>query len=189
MAGALISGKLADKFGRKKIIIVTSIIFILGSAISGLAPDIILIIIGRVIIGLAIGVASFTVPLYISEISPKKIRGALVSLNQLAITIGIFVSYLVDLGFAETHEGWRWMFLVGVLPAIILGIGMFFLPDSPRWLLSKGKEDAARLALEKTAKHDEVQGEMSSIQKVLLSESKISHLFQNYYNHGFVLPS
>jgi sugar porter (SP) family MFS transporter len=191
MAGALISGKLADKFGRKKIIIVTSIIFILGSAISGLAPDIILIIIGRVIIGLAIGVASFTVPLYISEISPKKIRGALVSLNQLAITIGIFVSYLVDLGFAETHEGWRWMFLVGVLPAIILGIGMFFLPDSPRWLLSKGKEDAARLALEKTAKHDEVQGEMSSIQKVLLSESKnkssISELLQPWLRPALII--
>ena len=191
MAGALISGKLADKFGRKKIIIVTAIIFIFGSAISGLAPDIILIIIGRIIIGLAIGVASFTVPLYISEISPKKIRGALVSLNQLAITIGIFVSYLVDLGFAETHEGWRWMFLVGVIPAIVLGIGMFFLPDSPRWLLSKGKDDAARLALEKTSEPDEVQNEMSSIQNVLLNESKnkssIKELLQPWLRPALII--
>jgi len=191
MAGALISGKLADKFGRKKIIIVTAIIFILGSAISGLAPNVILIIVGRIIIGLAIGVASFTVPLYISEISPKKIRGALVSLNQLAITIGIFVSYLVDLGFAETHEGWRWMFIVGIIPAIILGIGMFFLPDSPRWLLSKGKDEAARLALEKTTEPNEVRSEMTSIKNVLLSESKnkssIKELLQPWLRPALII--
>jgi len=172
MVGALVSGKLADRFGRKLIIIATSIIFIFGSAISGLAPDVTVIIIGRIIIGLAIGIASFTVPLYIAEISPKKIRGALVSLNQLAITIGIFVSYLIDLGFAETHEGWRWMFVIGIVPALILGIGMFFLPDTPRWLFSKGKDDQAILALEKTTPPDEIQHEMASIKQVLLSESK-----------------
>ncbi|MBC8321407.1 MAG: sugar porter family MFS transporter [Bacteroidetes bacterium] len=172
MAGALISGRLADRFGRKKIIIATAIIFLLGSSISGFAPDVTWIITGRVIIGLAIGVASFTVPLYISEISPKKIRGALVSLNQLAITIGIFVSYLVDLGFAETPEGWRWMFIVGVLPALVLGIGMFFLPDTPRWLLSKGKDDAARLALEKTLEPDNIQNEIDSIKQIITSEAK-----------------
>jgi len=191
MVGALVSGKLADIFGRKKIIIVTSVIFIIGSLISGLAPVVSMIIVGRIVIGLAIGVASFTVPLYISEISPKKIRGALVSLNQLAITIGIFVSYLVDLGFAETHEGWRWMFIVGVLPAIILGIGMFFLPDTPRWLLSKGKEKEAILALEKTVEPNDVKNELNSIQQVLRTESKskssLKELFQPWLRYALII--
>ena len=173
MAGALMSGILADKFGRKRLIIATSVIFIVGSVFSGFAINVSLLITGRVIIGLAIGVASFTVPLYIAEISPKKIRGALVSLNQLAITIGIFVSYLVDLGFAETHEGWRWMFLMGVIPAMILGIGMLFLPDTPRWLLSRGKDRAARLALEKTTDPNDIQNEISTIQRVIKEETKI----------------
>ncbi|HJN05117.1 MAG TPA: sugar porter family MFS transporter [Bacteroidales bacterium] len=191
MIGAIISGKLADKFGRKIIIIVTSIIFIIGSTISGLAPDVTFIIIGRIIIGLAIGVASFTVPLYISEISPKKIRGALVSLNQLAITIGIFASYLVDLGFAETHEGWRWMFIMGVLPAIVLGLGMLFLPDTPRWLMSHKKDEAARLALEKTTDPDDIQNEIDSIKQILLTESKnkssISELLQPWLRPALII--
>ena len=191
MVGAIVSGKLADHFGRKKIIIVASVIFVLGSVVSGLAPTVDFIIVGRIIIGLAIGVASFTVPLYISEISPKKVRGALVSLNQLAITIGIFASYLVDLGFAETNEGWRWMFIVGVLPAIVLGIGMFFLPDTPRWLLSKGKDEEARLALEKTTEPDDVQFEFNSIQKVLISETKnkssLKELFQPWLRYALII--
>jgi len=171
MAGAILSGKLADRFGRKKIIIWTSIVFILGSVLSGLAPNVHFIIVGRVIIGLAIGVASFTVPLYISEISPKKIRGALVSLNQLAITIGIFVSYLVDLGFAETHEGWRWMFIVGVIPAFVLGIGMLYLSDTPRWLLSKGKEKEAEEAIKSTISDpEEAKKEIADIKRVLLQD-------------------
>jgi sugar porter (SP) family MFS transporter len=191
MAGALISGKLADIYGRKRIIITTAIVFIFGSAISGLAPDVTYIITGRVIIGLAIGVASFTVPLYISEVSPRKIRGALVSLNQLAITIGIFVSYLIDLGFANTHQGWRWMFIIGVVPAIVLGVGMFFLPDTPRWLMSKGKDKEAELALLKTAAPEDIEDELSSIKQVLLSEknskTSLSELFKPWLRPALII--
>jgi sugar porter (SP) family MFS transporter len=108
-----------------------------------------LLIIWRLIIGIAIGVASYTVPLYISELSPTHARGALVSINQLAITVGIFASYLVDLGFATFDEGWRWMFLVGLVPSLILFVGMFFLPDSPRWLMTYKGEEKARKVLDK----------------------------------------
>ena len=147
--GALGSGRITDILGRKKVLIITAFIFAVGSVGLGLASSVAALIIWRLIIGIAIGVASYTVPLYISELSPSHVRGALVSINQLAITIGIFASYLVDLGFATTHEGWRWMFVVGVVPSMILFIGMFFLPDSPRWLMANKGEEKAKEVLDK----------------------------------------
>src|SRR6056297_1787267 len=147
--GALGSGRITDILGRKKVLIITAFIFALGSIGLAIAGSVAELIIWRLIIGLAIGVASYTVPLYISELSPTHVRGALVSINQLAITVGIFVSYLVDLGFATHDEGWRWMFLVGLVPSLILGIGMFFLPDSPRWLMTHKGEAPARKVLDK----------------------------------------
>src|SRR6056297_765001 len=147
--GALGSGRITDKLGRKKVLIIIAFVFAGGSIGLAAANSVAALIIWRLIIGLAIGVASYTVPLYISEISPTHVRGALVSINQLAITVGIFTSYLVDLGFANFPEGWRWMFLVGLVPSLILGIGMFFLPDTPRWLMSYKGEDKARKVLDK----------------------------------------
>ncbi|MCF8303394.1 MAG: sugar porter family MFS transporter [Bacteroidales bacterium] len=147
--GAMSSGRISDKLGRKKIIIITAFIFAAGSIGLALANSVALLIIWRFIVGIAIGVASYTVPLYISEVSPSHARGALVSINQLAITVGIFASYLVDLGFAEVAEGWRWMFIVGLVPSLILGIGMFFLPETPRWLLTNNEEDNARKVVNK----------------------------------------
>ncbi|MCD4783870.1 MAG: sugar porter family MFS transporter [Candidatus Eremiobacteraeota bacterium] len=172
--GAAFSGKLADKLGRKNLIIYTAIIFAAGSFATSLAHSVDWLIAGRVIIGLAIGVASFTVPLYISEISPPKIRGALVSLNQLAITIGIVLSYLVDRGFASFPHGWRYMFLVGVIPSAILGFGMLFLPRSPRWLLGKKREDEARLVLEKVVPAEQVEGDIEEIKKSFAKEKGAS---------------
>lgn len=141
--GAATSGRLADALGRKKVIIITACVFAAGSLWASLAQSVPVLLLGRATIGLAIGVASFTVPLYISEISPPSYRGALVSLNQLLITIGIVVSYLVDDLFAGTANTWRNMFMVGVVPAVVLGVGMLFLPETPRWLMSKGRRDAA----------------------------------------------
>jgi len=101
---------------------------------------------GRITVGVAIGAASFTTPLYISEISPAHARGRLVSLNQLAITVGILVSYLVDYALADV-EAWRWMLGLAALPGFILALGMVFLPESPRWLLAQGQGDAARAVM------------------------------------------
>lgn len=140
--GAMFTGRLSDIFGRKKTILAAAIIFIIGAAWSGWAPNPVLLIIARLFIGLAIGISSFSVPLYIAEISPSHIRGRLVSLFQLLITIGILVSYLSDLAFANNNnvESWRPMFYIGIIPGVILFVGMFFLPETPRWLMSKGRE-------------------------------------------------
>ena len=149
--GAMFTGRLSDIIGRKKVILIAAIIFIIGAAWSGWAPNDRVLIAARLFIGLAIGISSFSVPLYIAEISPTKIRGRLVSLFQLLITIGILVSYLSDLLFANNSNpsSWRPMFYVGVIPGLILFIGMLFLPETPRWLMSKGREDESRRILKR----------------------------------------
>ncbi|MGC9341518.1 MAG: sugar porter family MFS transporter [Bacteroidales bacterium] len=149
--GALSSGRLTDIFGRKKVIMVTSVIFALGAILTGAAPTPGFLAGSRIVLGIAIGISSFTVPLYISEISPTKIRGALVSSFQLMITIGILVSYFSDLAIADESNpfSWRWMFYVGVFPAIILFVGMLFLPETPRFLIGKGKDEKGRKILSK----------------------------------------
>lgn len=146
--GSVFSGRLADRFGRKRLLILDAIIFIIGTALTSVASSIVTIIVGRIIVGIAIGVSSYVAPLYISEIAPPKYRGALVSLNQLAITIGILASYIVNYYFA-THAAWRPMFAVGIIPAALLLLGMFTLPDSPRWILSIGQEERALAILHK----------------------------------------
>lgn len=147
--GAASSGRITDVFGRKKVILVTSVIFAAGSILTGASSNPAFLAISRIILGVAIGISSFAVPLYISEISPTKIRGALVSSFQLMITIGIVVSYFSDLAFADEANpySWRWMFYVGLFPALILFIGMIFLPETPRFLLGTGKEELGRKVL------------------------------------------
>jgi sugar porter (SP) family MFS transporter len=149
--GALSSGRITDIVGRKKVILVTSLIFAVGSILTGAAPSMMVLTASRVLLGIAIGISSFAVPLYISEISPTKFRGALVSSFQLMITIGIVASYFSDLYFADEANpfSWRWMFYVGVFPALILFVGMLFVPETPRFLISKGKEKEGRKVLEK----------------------------------------
>ena len=132
-AGALLGGRLADLFGRRRLLIATAIIFGLGGLGCAAATSPAMLIIGRIIVGLGIGLASGTVPVYISEVSPADARGWQVSLFQLAITVGILLAYVVDYAFASI-QGWRWMFGLAVLPAAIFGLGMVFLPESPRWL-------------------------------------------------------
>jgi MFS family permease len=117
LLGAMFSGRLADQLGRRKLLIADAIIFIIGTLITAVGTTIEAIAIGRVVVGVAIGVASYVAPLYISEIAPAKYRGALVSLNQLAITLGILLSYIVDYQFAQ-YGAWRWMFAAGIITAI-----------------------------------------------------------------------
>ncbi|NMC38093.1 MAG: sugar porter family MFS transporter [Bacteroidales bacterium] len=153
--GAMFSGRIADIIGRKKVILAAAIIFIIGAIWSGASSGPLMLVFARLFLGIAIGVSSFAVPLYIAEISPTKSRGTLVSMFQLLITIGIMVSYLSDSAFAvpDGHPGynscWRPMFYVGVIPALIMFIGMIFLPETPRWLISKGHEEKCRQVLQK----------------------------------------
>lgn len=162
--GAMAGGPLADRFGRRKMIIAAAIVFAAAAISTALAPTLGLLVAGRIGVGLAIGVASFTAPLYISEIAPSKIRGALVSLNQLALTSGIVLSYLTDYLFAKNGD-WRGMFGVAAIPATILLVGMVLLPESPRWLLEHGREKQAEKVLVRL--HDDVRKEIAEIDRSL----------------------
>lgn len=131
--GAAAAGRLADRFGRRPTLLATAVIFVSGAVISALAGDLGVLLAGRLIIGIGIGGASMLTPLYLAEIAPAKIRGALVSFNQLAVTLGILGAYLV--GYALAADGaWRWMLGLGGVPGAVLAAGMFFLPETPRWL-------------------------------------------------------
>ncbi|MBS0350374.1 MAG: sugar porter family MFS transporter [Proteobacteria bacterium] len=171
LLGAMISGRITDRFGRKRLLIADAIIFIFGTLGSCLAPSISSIVVSRIFVGIAIGIASYIAPLYISEIAPAKYRGALVSLNQLAITIGILISYIVDAFFAEAHA-WRWMLGMGIVPAMGLLIGMLFLPYSPRWLMSQGRELEALATLEKISGKGTASREQFASIKASLQQQK-----------------
>ena len=164
--GAGIGGILADKLGRRRSIIYTALIFSLAAIGTALVPNVRLLILGRLIVGFAIGAASFNAPLYISEVSPVRVRGQLVSFNQLAVTVGIVVSYLV--GYALSGmAGWRWMFALAVVPSAILGIGMYYMPPSPRWLMSHGNSQKTRRVLQEIRGKDNVDDEVEEIRKSL----------------------
>ncbi|XP_057512871.1 inositol transporter 4-like [Actinidia eriantha] len=132
--GAAFGGWMNDKFGRRKSIIAADCLFLIGAIIMALAPAPWVIIIGRIFVGLGVGMASMTSPLYISEASPARIRGALVSTNGLLITRGQFLSYLINLAFTNAPGSWRWMLGVAGVPALDQLALMVFLPESPRWL-------------------------------------------------------
>ncbi len=171
LLGAIASGRLTDMFGRKRVLVVVACIFIFGSIVTAIAPSIAYLIVGRIVVGLAIGIASYTAPLYISEISPHKQRGALVALNQLAISIGVLLSYIVDYGFAY-YEAWRWMLGLGAVPGFFLLLGMIYLPDSPRWLLSKGHEKLAHAVLKKIrGPKERIDKEFDAIKKTIQTGS------------------
>ncbi len=165
--GAAIGGDLADHVGRRKMIFVAALIFALGAIGTSVTPNIVLLILGRIVVGVAIGIASEVTPLYISEIAPAKMRGSLVSLNQLAITIGIVVSYLVDYALAPS-SGWRYMLGFAAVPAVILGLGMLPLPDTPRWLMNHNEPDKALKVLKRIRGNNvDVEKEMDEIQQGL----------------------
>lgn len=163
---ALGGGRLADRFGRRATLLVTAAIFIAGALVCALAPSAAVLIIGRLIVGVGIGLASTTVPVYISEISPAHARGWQVSLFQLAITIGILGAYLVDYALAASGS-WRWMLGLAVVPGLLLGIGMLTMPETPRWLARRGRRDEARTVLERIRGGGEVDRELREIQATL----------------------
>jgi sugar porter (SP) family MFS transporter len=149
MLGAMVAGDLSDRFGRRAVIFGAALLFVAGALVSAFAPGEGVLMVGRFIVGVAIGVASMLTPLYLAEISPTASRGAATSVNQLCITGGILISYLVGYAFAGVGDGWRWMLGLGAVPGAILGLGMLALPESPRWLAGHGSRETARDALER----------------------------------------
>ena len=170
--GAAAAGTLSDRSGRRRVILYAALLFIAGACLSAVASELTLLIIGRLLVGLAIGVASMLTPLYLAEIAPAPARGAIVSLNQLCITLGILLSYLVGFGLADVTEGWRWMLGLGAVPGIILGTGMLILPESPRWLAGHGRAEDARSVLQKLRAGDDVTNEFNALRKDIAREDR-----------------
>lgn len=146
IVGALSSGVLSEKFGRKRVLITAAILFIIGSVFSAVPNTFNEFIIARMIGGIGIGITSTLCPLYNAEIAPAKYRGRLVALNQLATVTGISLVYFVNLwiaGFGNEAWGistaWRWMFAFGIIPGLLFLVLLFFVPESPRWLIKQGR--------------------------------------------------
>ena len=185
--GALINGLIVDKFGRKKVMILTAFIFILGSIFCYYSKDITQLILSRFFTGFAVGVVSFVGPLYLSEISPKNIRGQIVSFHQLAITLGILFSYSTNYLCASLENNWRIMLLLGGIPGIILLIGMIVLSDTPRWLILKGKIEKARKILTKIDKENDIELEIKEIQESFSKDGEKKKYKKRKYIKSFVI--
>lgn len=162
--GAFVNGFFADKIGRKKILGILGLIYLIGCLCCANAVDINMLIGSRIVNGIACGMANAIVPMYLSEISPKKTRGFFASLYQLSFTIGILGAYLIGFIFSSSAN-WRAMFLSGAVPAIILLIMYFFLSESPRWLVAKGREEEAKAVFEKIEEPELVENQIAKIKE------------------------
>jgi len=141
IAGAFGSGVLTDKYGRKKILIIVALFFALSCAATALATSSAWFITARLFGGLAVGAASVLSPMYVAEVSPAKNRGMLVSIYQLTIVLGILISYTINYTLHDVDNNWRWMFATGIIPSVLFFTGLFFIPESPRWLFKAGRKD------------------------------------------------
>jgi sugar porter (SP) family MFS transporter len=142
LVGALLGGRLADGLGRKRTLVGAAVVFAGAAVLAGLSPNVAVLVAARVLLGLAIGASSSCVPLYLAEIAPPESRGRLVSLNQFLITVGILVSYGVGAALAPA-EAWRWMLALAAVPSLVMLAGLVLLPESPRWLLLRGRRQDA----------------------------------------------
>ncbi|XP_053740619.1 proton myo-inositol cotransporter-like isoform X1 [Synchiropus splendidus] len=180
---SLSGGALNGWLGRKVCILGASFIFSIGGVLLGLAPDKEVLLVGRVVVGLGIGIASMTVPVYIAEVSPPHLRGQLVTINSLFITGGQFIASVMDGFFSYlSHDGWRYMLGLSVVPAAIQFMGFFFLPESPRWLLQKGRKQEAHQVISRIRGGKNVEEEYDAIKASVEEEEKESH-----GDRGFVI--
>lgn len=144
--GALVAAQLNTRFGRRRTIMAAAVIVMLGTVVCILSPGADAVTVGRLVLGVGIGCSSATVPTYLSELAPARLRGAMAGLNQIFIVSGILIAFLVDYWLSSTGD-WRGMFSGALVPAVILFAGMYFLPETPRWLLARGRDEEARAVL------------------------------------------
>lgn len=169
--GAATAGWLSDRYGRKRILSISALLFAVSSLAAALPRTFMEFGVARFLGGIAIGIASMVAPLYIAEVSPAHIRGRLVSLNQMAIVTGILLAYFTNwiLSFSGVAS-WRWMFAAAMVPSLALFAGVFFVPESPRWLMEKGREANARTVLERMEGVIDAQTQILRIRETLQRE-------------------
>ncbi|KAI4297636.1 hypothetical protein L6164_037518 [Bauhinia variegata] len=172
IVGASFGGWMSDRFGRKLTIMFADALFFAGAAIMAVSPNSVVLLVGRLFVGLGVGMASMTAPLYISEVSPTKVRGSLVGLNAFFITGGQFLAYCINLAFTKVIGTWRWMLGVAAAPAFLQFVLMIFLPESPRWLYRKGYKERAEEILRRIYLPDEVEVEMQALSESVTIEMR-----------------
>nr|VDD04563.1 unnamed protein product [Brassica oleracea] len=180
MIGAASGGWINDYYGRKKATLLADVVFAAGAIVMAAAPDPYILIAGRLLVGLGVGVASVTAPVYIAEASPSEVRGGLVSTNVLMITGGQFLSYLVNSAFTQVSGTWRWMLGVSGVPAVVQFGLMLFMPESPRWLYMKNRKEEAIQVLSKiydiSRLEDEINHLAAAEEEEKLQKDTVSYL-------------
>jgi sugar porter (SP) family MFS transporter len=188
LVGALVAGASSDKFGRKRLLIASAFLFALTSLGNALAPNFSIFVAWRMLGGVAIGLASNLSPMYIAEIAPAQMRGKLVSVNQLTIVIGVLAAQLINWFLVRNlppgasdefiqnswygQAGWRWMFGITVIPSLLFFLGMFFVPESPRWLAKNGKPGNAKSILKKIGGENYASAALGEIEATLVNETE-----------------
>lgn len=173
IAGVFLAGKAGDHYGRKKVLMVAALLFFISAVGSASAHSLVFFLVARILGGLAVGVASILSPMYIAELAPAKYRGTLVSLNQLAIVIGILVAFFSNYLLVNTGENnWRWMLLVMAAPAVLLFFSLFLVPESPRWLVARGRNKDALQVLVKTSGKEFASAELKEIEDTLKNQEE-----------------
>ncbi|MEM1505202.1 sugar porter family MFS transporter [Domibacillus sp. 8LH] len=175
--GAVVGGRLSDHNGRRKNILYLAVFFFIGALGCTLAPNVTAMVIFRFLLGLAVGGASVTVPTYLAEISPVESRGRMVTQNELMIVGGQLLAFVCNAALgnmmSDNIHVWRYMLAIAALPAVFLFVGMIRMPESPRWLLSKGKDEEALVVLRKIRTEEQAQAEFNKIKGTVLNEAKV----------------
>jgi MFS family permease len=204
LIGSLAAGSLADRFGRRRVLLAAAVLFAVSSAFTGLAHTFLNFIVWRIAGGTAIGLSSNVSPLYIAEISPAAIRGKLVSLNQFAIVVGILLAQIFNWLIARpldprlsrtlllqtwnVQRGWRWMFFAVVVPATIFTVTSIFLPESPRWLLVHNRTDDASRVLERIGGRSYAAFELIAIKRSLANSAEEKSSWMDLLHPGIFGP-
>ncbi len=176
IAGCIIAGSVAEKYGRKPGLLLAAAIFTVSSLAMAFAPGRDFFIASRFAAGIGVGMASMLSPMYIAEISPAHLRGRMVAINQLTIVLGILITNLVNYTLRNTgDDSWRWMFGLGAVPAGLFFLGALFLPESPRWLMKSGKDEKAKSVLGKIGGNSFVEESFPKIADSLRGNTKMSY--------------